>query len=95
MEQVKKLIEKLGVSKKDFARLLGVEPITIHRWETGKSTPSGSAKMLLDALSAVHGLSNGVTAAATLWKVTPCLAALVGEKTVNSWMTEQIRRNKL
>ncbi len=31
--------QRLGLSAKDYARLVGVAPLTIYKWENGKSKP--------------------------------------------------------
>ncbi len=50
MVDVKKLREKLGLNKKDFAEKMGVSVRTVEFWEQGSSTPSGSAEILLRML---------------------------------------------
>jgi len=39
--------QKLGLSQSRFARLLGISVRTLHHWEQGSRTPSGSARVLL------------------------------------------------
>lgn len=50
MVDVKKLREKLGMSKRDFAERVGVSVRSVEMWEKGDSTPSGSALLLLQML---------------------------------------------
>ena len=50
MADVKKLREKLGFSKREFAEKVGVTVRTVEMWENGKAIPSGSASILLDML---------------------------------------------
>ncbi|MFC2079493.1 helix-turn-helix domain-containing protein, partial [Candidatus Bipolaricaulota bacterium] len=38
---------RLGISRSEFARLLGVDSRTVYRWETGESSPKGSAEAVL------------------------------------------------
>jgi DNA-binding transcriptional regulator YiaG len=44
---------KLGISAADYARLVGVSPLTIYAWEKGRSRPRQAQ---LEALGAVRGL---------------------------------------
>jgi DNA-binding transcriptional regulator YiaG len=44
---------RLGLSAKDFGRLVGVVPLTIYSWESGKSRPR---KKQLAGLAAVRRL---------------------------------------
>ncbi len=44
---------KLGISAEDYAKLVGVSPLTIYNWETGKARPRES---FLPALAAVRTL---------------------------------------
>jgi len=44
---------RLGLSAKDFGRLVGVSALTIYSWESGKSRPR---KKQLPGLAAVRGL---------------------------------------
>ena len=39
--------EKIGLSLRRFARLLGISVRTLHHWEQGSRTPSGAAQVLL------------------------------------------------
>jgi len=45
--------ERLGLSQQDYAKLLGVSPMTIYNWESGNSRPR---KEQLAALVAVRGI---------------------------------------
>ena len=47
-EKVKKLRMRLGLSQDAFAAKLGITPMTIRRWESGKSKPSPMAVKLLE-----------------------------------------------
>jgi Predicted transcriptional regulator len=38
---------RVGLSQKDFARLLGVSARTLQDWEQGRRQPTGAAKTLL------------------------------------------------
>lgn len=42
----------LGLSQVGFARAMGVSPKTLHKWEQGRSRPSGAARTLLRIASA-------------------------------------------
>lgn len=54
------LREAAGLSQGEVADAVGVSHVTVHRWETGESTPKGKAalryKELLDALSSRRGV---------------------------------------
>lgn len=50
---VKSQRERLGLSAADYARLVGVSPLTIYNWEQGKSRPR---KEQLASLVAVRGI---------------------------------------
>ena len=50
---VKSQRERLGLSAADYAKLVGVSPLTIYNWEHGKSRPR---KEQLAALVAVRGI---------------------------------------
>ncbi|GHT93608.1 transcriptional regulator [Betaproteobacteria bacterium] len=41
----------VGLSQKDFARMLGVSVRTLQEWEQGRREPSGAARMLLKIAS--------------------------------------------
>ena len=47
---VKKLRKKLGVNQAQLARLAGVSPHTVSKWESGKSRPRGKIRATLVAL---------------------------------------------
>lgn len=40
---VRALRERLGLTPAQFARLLGVHPSTVSRWESGRRYPTGGA----------------------------------------------------
>ncbi len=44
------LCERLDLTRPELAKLLGVEPRSLHRWYTGVSSPTGAPAALLDAL---------------------------------------------
>ena len=50
---VKAQRQRIGLSAADYAKLVGVSPITIYNWESGKTKPQ---KAQLDALVAVRGI---------------------------------------
>jgi putative transcriptional regulator len=47
---VKALRGRLGYSQSGFARVIGVSKRTVEDWESGKNTPSGSARRLMEIL---------------------------------------------
>jgi DNA-binding transcriptional regulator YiaG len=42
--------ETLGVSQAVFARLLGVSPKLVEAWESGRNTPAGPVRRLLELI---------------------------------------------
>ena len=50
---VKAQRDRLGLSQQDYAKLVGVSPMTIYNWEAGKSRPRGEQ---FAALVAIRGL---------------------------------------
>ncbi len=42
-----KVRHELNLTQEDFARLLGVSPATVRKWERGTGQPSGAARTLL------------------------------------------------
>lgn len=40
MLQLKKILEKRGVSQAELAKILGVSTVSLSNWSTGKSKPS-------------------------------------------------------
>lgn len=45
---------ELSVSQAQLAELLGLDQSTVSLWETGKTKPSGSARLLMQRLLADH-----------------------------------------
>ncbi len=50
---VKGIRANYGLSRKQFAALLGVSPKTLQNWEQGRRTPKGAARILLE-VAATH-----------------------------------------
>lgn len=48
---VRELRKTLGLSRPDFAQLVGVDMRTVIRWETGAATPSGAAEAVITGLA--------------------------------------------
>ena len=46
----------LNLTQKAFARVLGVSPRTVEAWESGRTTPSPTARNLLYLISLDHSL---------------------------------------
>jgi len=46
-DDIKALREKAGISKREFAAMLGVSNRTLQEWEQGRRTPTGPAMNLL------------------------------------------------
>ena len=49
-EKIKLLREKMFVSQKELAEVLGVSFVSVNRWETGKFNPTIKAKKKLNDL---------------------------------------------
>lgn len=47
---VQALRDRLGWSRRDLARFLNVAPLTVARWEDGRSPPTGTSRLVLGAL---------------------------------------------
>jgi DNA-binding transcriptional regulator YiaG len=48
--EIRETRRSLGYSRKDFAVVVGVSPITVKAWEIGQRTPDGPATKLLRAM---------------------------------------------
>ena len=48
--------KSLQLTQKSFAKVLGVSPRTVEAWESGRTTPSPTAKNLMYLLSTDHSL---------------------------------------
>ena len=48
---IKKLRKKSGLTQVEFAARLGVDPITISRWERGLSRPSRMSRRQLEIMT--------------------------------------------
>ncbi len=55
-EKVKIAREKLLLTQDEIATALGVNSITVSRWETGKSEPNMKAKKAIREFCAQNGL---------------------------------------
>ena len=58
-EKIKSAIENLLMTQEEIAIELGVTPITVCRWETGKTEPSIKAKKAFRDLCERKGLTFG------------------------------------
>jgi len=47
---IKELRFRLGMTQEQFAAELGVTAASVHRWETGRATPSPLALKVMDSL---------------------------------------------
>ncbi len=50
MNEILELRKRLGLSQVAFAEVLGVNVLTVRRWEKGKNKPSPIARKLLSEL---------------------------------------------
>lgn len=66
LTKLRTLREGAGLSRSQLARMAMLDALTIYRWETGRSRPSGDLlARVLDVLGAdLHDLSIGEEAAA-------------------------------
>jgi putative transcriptional regulator len=55
--EVRKTRQSLGFSRKTFAAVVGVSPITVKAWEIGKRTPEGPASKLIRLLMRDNNLA--------------------------------------
>ena len=55
-EKIKTAREKLLLTQEEFASEIGVNAITVCRWETGKCEPTLKAKRAFRDFCATHGL---------------------------------------
>ena len=53
---VAELRKSLNLTQKAFAKILGVSPRTVEAWESGRTTPSPTARNLLYLISLDHSL---------------------------------------
>jgi len=53
---VKDLRKHLGWTRQKFAFLVGVSEMTVHRWETARSTPGGVHLGSMNALAQEQGI---------------------------------------
>lgn len=81
---IRVLREKKNMTQKDLAQALGIEVVTVNRWEKGTSSPTGSSEMLLKTLLASEGISLdgaagfmlGATGEYAILNIAPFLGAL-------------------
>jgi putative transcriptional regulator len=50
-KRIKELRYNLGMTQEQFAAELGVTAASVHRWETGRSTPSPLALKVMESLT--------------------------------------------
>ena len=58
-EKIKLLREKMFVSQKELAEILGVSFVSVNRWETGKFIPTIKAKKRLNDLFIKYSICEG------------------------------------
>lgn len=51
VQDIKAIRERLGMSRKELSRLLGVSKKTVDAWERGVNIPSGTAKRLMQLIN--------------------------------------------
>lgn len=54
--QIRSLRQRLGMSQRQLARVLGVPQSTVQRWEAGDMSPSAASLGRLDDLAREHGV---------------------------------------
>ncbi len=72
--------EALGFDRRSWARVLGVTPKTIERWDIGVCTPVGLADEIMRALNQV--LNEGVPGADIHSRITLGLGAFIATELV-------------
>ena len=55
-DNIKKLREKLILTQKEFAELIGVSYVTVCRWETGKFEPTIKMRRKIVELLVKHNI---------------------------------------
>ena len=50
-QEIRELREAQGLNQDEFAVKLGVSPMTLRRWESGKTQPSRMAQKLLEKVT--------------------------------------------
>jgi len=50
-KDIRKFRKKLGLTQKELAAILGVDQVTVNRWENNKARPSRLALRQLERLS--------------------------------------------
>jgi len=58
-DKIKSLREKMFVSQKELADILGVSFVSVNRWETGKFNPTIKAKKKLNELFIRYDIREG------------------------------------
>lgn len=48
---IKAARRKVGLSRDDFARMFGLSPATLRKWENGEREPTGPARALLTIIA--------------------------------------------
>ena len=56
-EVIKNVRTQLGLSQQKFAKEVHVAFSTVNRWENGRATPNGMARVLLSEYMRKHGIS--------------------------------------
>lgn len=49
MTEIVELRKKMGLTQKDLAKMLGFDPWTVNRWETGKAVPYAKGQEALES----------------------------------------------
>jgi len=50
-KQIKAIREALGLTQQQLADSIGADRVTVARWESGRSTPTGAYRRALEALT--------------------------------------------
>jgi transcriptional regulator with XRE-family HTH domain len=76
-EDVRRVRRLLGETQVRFAKRLGVDPVTVARWETGQRRCTGAYADAIAALDAKHGGKTEPAASSTHTATVSALAGLV------------------
>lgn len=56
---IQELRQSLGLSQRAFGQLVGVDAVTVSRWESSDATPRGLSDQVVRALSKIVGAGRG------------------------------------
>lgn len=66
-QEICSLMDKLDMSEKGFAFIMNVTPTTVKLWTTGAAAPCNPARRLMQVLSYVPGVIDGLAQKSAEW----------------------------